>query len=215
VFASGLYNRRYFARAARIAVEHDCDVVHLMNFAQPARAVKRAHPQSQVVLHMHCDWLSQLNRRLVRSRAEHVDLVVGCSRYVTGRAQAVLPDLRCETLPNGVDVEAFHTGPDAPVRANPRVLFVGRVSPDKGVHVLIETLAGQRRSPEIERSWSGRRHCHRSRCRWQSTPRSAFVPGPFLRPGRIPAHTPGRPARRALRKGPHTPWVGRDALPGL
>jgi glycosyltransferase involved in cell wall biosynthesis len=141
VFSSSLYHRRYFAGSARLAVDAGADVVHLLNFAQPAQAVKRGRPEARVVLNMRCDWLSQISPTLVRRRANHIDLVVGCSEYVTERARRVLPDTRCETLHNGVDLHAFQP-PEAPGERVPsRLLFVGRVSPDKGVHVLLDAVS--------------------------------------------------------------------------
>jgi glycosyltransferase involved in cell wall biosynthesis len=150
-FASGLYHRRYFAGSARLAAEAASDVVHLNNFAQPARALKRARPETRVVLHMQCDWLSQISHALVRRRAEHVDLVLGCSDYITERARRVLPDTRCETLHNGVDPDAFSPASAPAQRVAARLLFVGRVSPDKGVHVLIDAFRRVgREHPELE-----------------------------------------------------------------
>jgi glycosyltransferase involved in cell wall biosynthesis len=166
---------------------------------------------------MRCDWLSQLSPRLVRKRAEHVDLVVGCSRYVTSRAQAVLPDVRCETLHNGVDVEAFHPGPEAPVRANPRVLFVGRVSPDKGVHVLIETLAGLSAAhPEIELQLVGDEALPplEMQVAIDAEERVRALARFYRQDGFLPTLLAGLPDGLS-EKVTHTPWVGRDALPGL
>ena len=151
VFSSTLYHRRYFAGSARVAVDERADVVHLLNFAQPARAVKRARPEARVVLNMHCDWLSQIDPGLVRRRAEHVDMVIGCSHYLTDRARRVLPRMRCETLHNGVDLHAFSPAAANGEWAPARLLFVGRVSPDKGVHVLLDALTRVAQyHPEVE-----------------------------------------------------------------
>jgi glycosyltransferase involved in cell wall biosynthesis len=149
-FASALYHRGYFRRAVEAAVEAECDVVHLLNFSQPAPLVKRLRPQARVVLNMRCDWLSQLSPSLVRRRARHCDLILGVSHYVTERARRVLPAQRSETLHNGVDPSVFRPA-DGGAALPARVLFVGRVSPDKGVHTLLESFAGlARERPELE-----------------------------------------------------------------
>lgn len=151
VFSSNMYHRRYFGGSARLAVSAEADVVHMINFAQPARAVKRSRPEARVVLNMRCDWLSQISPTLVRRRAQDIDLVLGCSEYVTERARRVLPGIRCETLHNGVDPDAFQPPVSAGQRVPNRLLFVGRVSPDKGVHVLFEALGRVARDhPEVE-----------------------------------------------------------------
>jgi glycosyltransferase involved in cell wall biosynthesis len=128
LFASPLYHPLYWREVIRRA--GDFDLVHLHNFSQPARALRAAG--ARVVLHMHCDWLTQLDPRLVRRRLAAVDLVVTCSDYLTGRGRSAFPATRWETVHNGVEM-----GSD-PRPDGRTILFVGRVSPDKGVHVLLE-----------------------------------------------------------------------------
>jgi glycosyltransferase involved in cell wall biosynthesis len=143
LFASPLYHPLYWREVARRA--NRFDVVHLHNFSQPARALRAAG--ARVVLHMHCDWLTQVDPRLVRRRLAAVDLVLTCSDYLTSRGRSALPGTRWETVHNGVQ-----PGPDA--RPDGRtILFVGRVSPDKGVHVLVEAfrlLCERRDDPRLE-----------------------------------------------------------------
>jgi glycosyltransferase involved in cell wall biosynthesis len=128
LFASPLYHPLYWREVLGRA--RGLDLVHIHNFSQPARALRAAG--ARVVLHMHCDWLTQLNPRLVRRRLEAVDLVLTCSDYLTGRGRSAFPQIRWETVHNGVDTSGD-------LRPGSRtILFVGRVSPDKGVHVLLE-----------------------------------------------------------------------------
>jgi len=119
-----------------------CDVAHVLNSHQFAPTLKLFHPSLRVVLNMRCEWLSQLDRGLIGRHLRAVDRIVGCSTHVTGLIEARFPDFadRCRTLPNAIDTETF-----VPLsnRAEPppvRLLFVGRVSPEKGVHVLIEAM---------------------------------------------------------------------------
>lgn len=91
---------------------------------------------------MNCDWLAQLDQGLVHSRLRHADAIIGCAEYITDRVRARFPHYadRCATLYNGADVDEF--SPAADQRNEPgngkRFLFVGRVSPEKGLHVLLE-----------------------------------------------------------------------------
>ncbi len=99
--------------------------------------------RSKIVMHMHGEWLSALDRVMIERRLRHVDLVLGCSDYCTNRVRERFPGIaaRCQTLYNGVDVDAFvpraPSSADARRRAK-RLLFVGVVSPHKGIHVLLD-----------------------------------------------------------------------------
>jgi glycosyltransferase involved in cell wall biosynthesis len=83
---------------------------------------------------------------------------VTVSDFVTDRVRERFPELadRCRTLHNGVDIERFSpAGNESPAR---RVLFVGRISPEKGVHVLLEALPDLvRMRPDLEVTLAGPR----------------------------------------------------------
>jgi glycosyltransferase involved in cell wall biosynthesis len=129
---------RGFAR--KIAVElksHDVDVIHIMNSPHLLPAIRRGHPRARIALHMHCEWLTQLPRKFVESRLSEVDLMIGCSEHITTTVAAAFPEhsSKCVTVPNAAEAVTEHD--DAEKESN-RVLFVGRLSPEKGIHVLIE-----------------------------------------------------------------------------
>ena len=137
LFASPLYHRGYWRSVAAGVASRRPDVVHVHNFSQLVPLLRRAHPRVATALHMHCQWLNQLDRALVRPRVEQTDVVVGASDWISERIRTAFPAFarRVETLHNGVDVEAFHAGESDRESA---ILFVGRISPEKGVHVLLE-----------------------------------------------------------------------------
>jgi len=143
---SPLFTRSYYAidflmQAVRRIRELEPDVVHLQNFPQYAPVIRRAAPNATIVLHMHCDWLVQLDLREMMEAVAACDTVVGCSSHVTDAARRRLSTcvgdkVRFAVLPNGAPVERL-----ASVRTQrslAKVLFVGRVSAEKGVHTLIE-----------------------------------------------------------------------------
>jgi glycosyltransferase involved in cell wall biosynthesis len=101
--------------------------------------IRKLNPGIRIVLDMQCEWLNQLDRRLVSGHLEHVDLILGCSDFITLKARAALPEHaeRCHTLRNGYDAERFQPASLA-VSGTKRLLFMGRLTPEKGVHVLIE-----------------------------------------------------------------------------
>lgn len=143
-FASRLSYAGYAWQAAAALRRDPADVIHIHNFSQLVPTFRAFNPRAKIVLHMHCDWLSQLDARIVTPRLRMVDQVLGCSESVTGQIQERFPQYagHCATLPNGVDPHLFHPQPRQAGPSGPaRLLFVGRISPEKGLHTLIEAFA--------------------------------------------------------------------------
>lgn len=138
---SAFYYGLYALRAGRIFRDYGCEIIHIHNFSQFAPLVRRFNPRAKIVLHMHCDWLVQLPGRLVAKRMRSVDLIIGNSNYVTGQIRGHFPAdaHRCATVHNGVDADAFHPAVGAARRfSRERIVYVGRISPEKGPHVLLD-----------------------------------------------------------------------------
>lgn len=129
-------------RVLRVAVAEDPRVLHVHNLAQLLPIARTLLPRARLVLHMHCEWLSQLDAAWMYGLARHADAIVGCSEHVTATIRAAHPGLaaRCFAVPNGVDVVSFTPRP-APRGERRIVLFVGRISPEKGLHVLLPAFA--------------------------------------------------------------------------
>ena len=133
----------YAVRVAMDLRREKCDIVHVHNYSQFAPIIRRFNPQTQVVLHMHCEWLTQVDRRRISGRLRTVDRVVGCSEYLTDTIRRAFPKFgeKCHTVHNGANVQHFSPAdrPQAPdEKRGQTVLYVGRVSPEKGVHVLLD-----------------------------------------------------------------------------
>jgi glycosyltransferase involved in cell wall biosynthesis len=141
---SPLYYREYFLQVARDLRRHPVDVLHFPQQLQFAPHFKSALPEAKIVLHMHQDELAQLDYELLRGQLAHVDSIVTVSDFVSERARARFPEhaASIHTIGNGVDVRRFipdATRTEVAVHNHPvRILFVGRISPDKGVHLLME-----------------------------------------------------------------------------
>jgi len=142
LFASRLYNLMYLTQVALDLRRQQCDIVHIHNFSPFVPLVRALNPQIKIVLHMHCEWLTQLDTATIEQRLRHVDLVVSCSDYITEKIRAKFPQFahRCQTIYNGVNIEHFAPQSDRakPPNRKEKLLFVGRVSPEKGVHLLLE-----------------------------------------------------------------------------
>jgi glycosyltransferase involved in cell wall biosynthesis len=155
---SPLYYREYFLQLARELRAHPVDVLHFPQQLQFAAHFKRALPRAKIVLHMHQDELAQLDYELLRRQLANVDSVVTVSDFVTDRARARFPQhaAAIHTIGNGVDIRRFIPGIQRGTHA-PRVLFVGRISPDKGVHFLMEAFDRvARERPDVELTLVGK-----------------------------------------------------------
>jgi glycosyltransferase involved in cell wall biosynthesis len=141
-FSSDLWYPGYALRVALDLRERDCAVVHVYNYPQFAALIKRFNPQLRVVLNMHGEILTQVPFRNLKRRLEKLDLVITCSEFVARPLRHQYPQIadRCKTVPMGLSPEALSCGRHSSSNyASPRrVLYVGRLSPEKGVHVLLE-----------------------------------------------------------------------------
>jgi glycosyltransferase involved in cell wall biosynthesis len=137
-FASTLFFREYALSVARRLRHERPDIVHVQNCTQFLPLFHRAVPGARLFLHVHDEFLSLLPENVVRPRLANVSAVVTCSNFVTQRLQARLPYLarRIHTVGNGVDTKYFAAAERSAEPGKFRVLYVGRVSPEKGVHVL-------------------------------------------------------------------------------
>jgi glycosyltransferase involved in cell wall biosynthesis len=117
------------------------DVVHVMNYWGWSRRLRG----NKLVLEMQSEWLSQLDRRAVSEQLREVAAVVAVSGHVERLFKAAFPDFRGEVAVahNGVDTDLF-CPPETPREGGdglPRIVFVGRMSPEKGLHTLIPAFA--------------------------------------------------------------------------
>ncbi len=134
-FSSPQWARR-FSSSVAASVAHDRpEIVHVMNFGQLAIRARRAHPATRIVLHMHCEWLAELAPSRTARWVHAADALVGCSDYVSATTAQAWPNHRRATLFNGVAPVVADSRPPADP---PTVVFIGRLSPEKGLHVLLE-----------------------------------------------------------------------------
>ena len=139
--ASPYYYYHYGQKVARSLAREKVEIVHLFTFFQFAPVIRTLNPKVKIVLHKQDEMLSLLPPRIVRTVLPSIDLFIGCSEYITARIRGRYPEIagRCHTVFNGVDPNRFtdsRTG-----RATERgsqILFVGRLSPEKGIHILID-----------------------------------------------------------------------------
>ncbi len=141
-FASPWYLPQYGSRVGIDARSRSLDVLEINNYGQLAPLLARLAPRAHLVLRMHCDWLVQLERSLVESWLQRCALVSAVSEHVANGVRSRFPAFADSVTvqPNLFDLDAFPTQPMPDAEA-PLVLYVGRISPEKGLHVLVEAFA--------------------------------------------------------------------------
>lgn len=144
-FASIRHNLGYILWVAIDLRAEKCDVIHLHQFSQYAPIVRLFNPESHIVLHMNCEWLTQLDRTVMCRRIHKADLLLGASEYIASKIENQFAEFKgsISTAYCGVDPRLFddrtalHSdGTEKSVE----LLFIGRVSPEKGVHVLLRAM---------------------------------------------------------------------------
>lgn len=140
-YASIFHPLEYWLKVAAEIRRAQHDIVHVFNYSQ-ALPVLRRFTSAKLVLHMQCEWLTQLDMRMIDRRLQHADLIVGCSDYITDLVRARFPQhaARCTTIYNGVETELGRATEGTRAGNEVRLLNVGRVSPEKGLHVLVDAL---------------------------------------------------------------------------
>ncbi len=132
------YFSEYIEELAKELEREPPDAVHIQVASQFIPAVRRAAPQARIVLHVHDDLLTRVHRGPVMQRLAHADAVVTCSDYIAQRWRDRFPEYAARIWPigNGANLERFTPVEPPPSPAAPQLLFVGRVSPEKGPHLL-------------------------------------------------------------------------------
>ena len=139
LFNSSLWYRHFIGEVLADPSLQDCDIVHIMNISQFVPVVRARLPKSRIVLHMHCQWLEQLDAVLIERRLNVTDLVLGVSDFIAAGVRRRFPSLaqRCSHIYNGADIALF-AKPSGVQRTPKQLLFVGRIAPEKGVHILLD-----------------------------------------------------------------------------
>jgi glycosyltransferase involved in cell wall biosynthesis len=143
IYASTLYYRNYISRIAKELSTQQLHIIHIHNFSSFVPIVRHFNPKAKIIIHSHCSWLSELDSDLIDRYIKNADLIIGCSKYTTSEIRRCFPHLadRTQTVFNGVDTTHF-VGNDIDNNSHdpqkPKILYVGRISPEKGIHDLVD-----------------------------------------------------------------------------
>lgn len=133
-----LSGRTYSAAAAKIGVNFT-GVVFVHNEPSAVEIIARRCPNAKVCLWVQNELFRTYTNTQTRRVARFAYRIIACSEYIATRIRKQTgPLLKLVTLLNGADTSLFvprmTTSPD-PI---PQILFVGRMVPEKGVHLLLE-----------------------------------------------------------------------------
>lgn len=133
---SPAFHRRYYERAAELIRRQQPDLVHLHTYLQHAPTLRAVG--APVVLHLHHPHPLGLAPQAADRALQAVDAVVTCSAHLAQRMESHFPThaAKMSMIGNGVDPDFFAGQSDPSADLAPRLLYVGRISPEKGVHVL-------------------------------------------------------------------------------
>lgn len=135
-----------YARSVANELDRDgCSIVHVMNYWNWCRRLSAPAKNRRLVLEMQAEWLSQMDERKVQAELEAADAVIAVSDHIGKLFRTTFPRYHGQvaTAYNGVKLDTFSPAPTGSARdeGELNVLFVGRVSPEKGIHMLIEAFA--------------------------------------------------------------------------
>ena len=139
IVGSPLWYRHFIGEVVSDLSRQDCDIVHIMNMSQFVPVVRARLPKARIVLHMQAQWLEHLDAAVIERRIGAADLVLGCSDFIAAGVRRRFPSLalRCSHIYNGADIPLF-ARPLGIVPKPKQILFVGRLAPEKGIHILLD-----------------------------------------------------------------------------
>src|SRR5262249_4982922 len=105
-FNSELWYRHFISKVIADLSLQRCDIVHIMNISQFVPIIRSRLPNIRIVLHMHCQWLEQLDAMVIQRRVNAADLVLGVSDFIAAGVRRRFPSLapRCGHIYNGADM---------------------------------------------------------------------------------------------------------------
>ncbi|WP_181347989.1 glycosyltransferase family 4 protein [Thalassobacillus sp. CUG 92003] len=153
--------RAHVVRYLQSSNEH-YDLIHIFNRPRMVNAVRELAPDSKIILSMHNDMFKpeKIDREEGASAVRKVDKIITISKYIAKTIEDLFPEAAPKLQPiySGVDLNRFlpsYSQEAKQLRAKIRqehnltskkvILYAGRLSPNKGIDVLIRAI------PELAR----------------------------------------------------------------
>jgi glycosyltransferase involved in cell wall biosynthesis len=129
------FHRAYVRRAASIFRSREVDCIVFPLYPQWVTALREANPEARLILWLQRDWVSA-GPRQYESHLKEIDQIVCSSKYLADRVAAQYPwtEERLRVVHGGVDTGFWKPGMN---RSRHLLLYAGRLTPEKGIHVLL------------------------------------------------------------------------------
>lgn len=147
------YYRNYIRKICQHLAKDTPDVIIVPNFSQFIHPLRHYCKKSNIILVMQCDWLIEMNRKIIERRLNKVNAICGCSSYIANNIKDYFPAIQHKTsvLYNASNVTLFKSDEQNRGEAqrlrkrmnleNAHVLlYVGRIEPEKGLHLLLRAM---------------------------------------------------------------------------
>jgi len=133
---SPYFHRFYAQRAAAFLADQNVGTVVFPIYPQWAPRIRALNPDAKLVLWMQCEWLSA-GPAYYERHLDVVDRIACCSGYIADKIAQRFPAVKdkLRIVPNGVDTRLFFASKN---RCRHQILYSGRLTPEKGAHVLME-----------------------------------------------------------------------------
>ena len=143
LLSRSFYGYEQYRRAVKRALKRlpaEPDVVITHNDLAMDAVLERVLPNSR-----RAAWLHNQPAPIDKRRATRLDLVIAVSDHIRVAAiDAGAPPPAVFTVENGVDLDEFHDAERT--WETPRVLCIGRLDPNKGIHIALESVAAAQRA---------------------------------------------------------------------
>lgn len=129
-------DRFYIERAASFCAEQKADCIVFAACPQWAPILREANPEARLVFFERSDWL-RVAPQSIEACLACIDVIICPYTSLAERIAQRFPVMkaRLQVVYDGVDLEAFKP---QKIRPRHRILYVGRISPERGVHQLVE-----------------------------------------------------------------------------
>ncbi len=145
----------YVLLAALYAKRKNIYIIHIHNRPNYVSIIKRLNPDAKVILHMHNDHVLDLNEKQIKDLYKYCNIILSVSKYIQNgilrKGSDVGIDLsaKCHVLINGCNPAKFKKR--KPLLDSNKILFVGRILPEKGIKQLIQaTLMIKTNYPQVK-----------------------------------------------------------------
>lgn len=140
-FAAADFHAGYWRAVADRLVGLDPDLVHVHAWAQGLPVLRDALGRTRFVLHLHDPHPALVPRSCLEPAMALADRILAVSDHLRDRLRSAFPELaaRIETVSNGVDPGRWAVAESG--GSGFRILQAGRISPEKGHHVLVRAFA--------------------------------------------------------------------------